>query len=295
MRISSWFGEKLILIFTLSLGFHILPVSALNILLTNDDGVSSSGLAKVKHELEKKGHRIFVVAPSAQQSGSGMKITLGPISAKEIKENVWSISGTPADAVTIGLDSIYQFEKIDLVISGPNFGQNLGSTAYLSGTVGAAMTASSLGIPAIAVSVGIDLSEIKGKPVRFKSTEQLFGQVSSFLKEFLIIYENRVKEILPPNVSLNLNYPLLDKDDIKGVKVVKLAGQGGFEISRGSLVRGKSEINIKARVNESEENNDISEFNKGYITVTPLSLDWNASDQVFNSVNQRLNYFGNKF
>jgi len=129
----------------------------MHILLTNDDGIGSPGLAAVYKYLTPT-WEVTVVAPASDQSGVGRsRSDLSYERADEITidDHKWGyvVDGTPADCVAVGLRHIPEAEEIDLVVSGANNGPNVGS--YIlghSGTVGAAVEAAFLGTPAVAVS-----------------------------------------------------------------------------------------------------------------------------------------------
>jgi len=129
----------------------------MHLLLTNDDGIDSPGLAAVYDHLTPM-WEVTVVAPAGDQSGVGRsRSDLSYERADEItiSDHEWGyvVDGTPADCVAVGLRHIPESEEIDLVVSGANNGPNVGS--YIlghSGTVGAAVEAAFLGTPAVAVS-----------------------------------------------------------------------------------------------------------------------------------------------
>ncbi|MFQ3476649.1 5'/3'-nucleotidase SurE [Halonotius sp. F2-221B] len=129
----------------------------MHLLLTNDDGIESPGLAAVYEHLTPT-WEVTVVAPASDQSGVGRsRSDLSYERADEITidDHEWGyvVDGTPADCVAVGLRHIPEAEQIDLVVSGANNGPNVGS--YIlghSGTVGAAVEAAFLGTPAVAVS-----------------------------------------------------------------------------------------------------------------------------------------------
>ena len=139
--------------------------ASMRILITNDDGVNSSGIMAAKKAVEGLG-KIDVVAPATQQSGIGHALTLfEPIRVTSTNlldgSEAFSVSGTPTDAVIIGIYEITE-EKPDLVISGINIGENLGkSELTTSGTIGAAMEAAVHGIPSISVSLQVSRGDIK--------------------------------------------------------------------------------------------------------------------------------------
>lgn len=132
------------------------------ILLTNDDGILSPGLWAAAASLSRLGF-VTVTAPRDQASGMGRSLpntSDGIIEEKRVQVNgqewtVYSIGGSPAQTVLYGTLEIMKF-KPDLVVSGINYGENIGSGVTVSGTVGAALEAASLDIPAMAVSLEAD-------------------------------------------------------------------------------------------------------------------------------------------
>ena len=129
------------------------------ILLTNDDGILSPGLWSAAAALEQIGY-VHVVAPREQSSGTGRSMpntSDGIIEPQQVKVNgrewtVYAVGGTPAQAVQHGVFEIVP-QKPNLIVSGINYGENLGLGITVSGTVGAAMEGAAMGIPALAVSL----------------------------------------------------------------------------------------------------------------------------------------------
>ena len=134
-------------------------------LISNDDGITASGILAAKKAVEKLCDT-YVVAPELQQSGIGHALTLyEPLRVNEytLKDGSlgYGVSGTPTDAVTIALFDILD-EKPDIMISGINTGFNLGKAELTtSGTLGAAIEAASFGIPTIAISQEVVRDDIK--------------------------------------------------------------------------------------------------------------------------------------
>ena len=126
----------------------------MKILLTNDDGIESEGLNVLVKVLRCTGHRVFVIAPDANRSGISHALSVfnSAIKLYPKEEDTWSFSGTPADCVIAGLKGKF-FDVPDLVLSGINQGENLGTDIIYSGTAGAARQASLMGIPGIALSL----------------------------------------------------------------------------------------------------------------------------------------------
>ncbi len=131
----------------------------MNILISNDDGVYADGILAAKQAVEDLGN-VVVVAPDTNNSSVGRRLSLFKhlkLESCQLKDgsNAYSVSGTPADAVIVGIDYVMD-EKPDLVITGINHGVNMSCDITSSGTVCAAFEAVSMGIPAIAVSLFID-------------------------------------------------------------------------------------------------------------------------------------------
>jgi 5'-nucleotidase len=132
----------------------------MKILLTNDDGIYSPSLRALFDRLSQE-HDVWIVAPHRERSGSSHAITLNkPIRVDKKDERVFACEGTPVDCVvlvSLGLVEV----TVDMVISGPNFGANLGTDIIYSGTSAAARQAALMGIPAVAASLyenGSDIS-----------------------------------------------------------------------------------------------------------------------------------------
>ena len=132
----------------------------MNILLTNDDGISSEGIQKLAQALRSKGkYRIMIIAPDSNRSGVSHAVSLlnAPVKMIELGEDTWSCSGYPADCVIVARLGMIPVMP-DLVLSGINRGENLGTDLIYSGTAAAARQASLAGIPAVALSLaGRDL------------------------------------------------------------------------------------------------------------------------------------------
>lgn len=132
------------------------------ILLTNDDGIRSPGLWAAAASLSELGF-VTVTAPREQSSGMGRSLpntSDGTIQLEQVQVNgqewsVYAVGGSPAQSVLHGVLEVLKF-KPDLVVSGINYGENVASGITISGTVGAALEAASLGIPAMAVSLEAD-------------------------------------------------------------------------------------------------------------------------------------------
>lgn len=236
----------------------------MNILITNDDGIQADGIVELAKAIKEIAN-VYVVAPDVQRSATGHAITIhDPIMIKEeyIGEGIkaYSISGTPADCVKVGIEAIFKDIEIDLVLSGINNGANLGTDVIYSGTVSAAIEGLIQNKPAIAVSY--DAYEISKYDYQ-KASRYVVNLVKN-TQEMMHIFDDCI---------LNVNIP---NKDIKGFKVTKL-GIRKYEndIEERQSPYGKRYVWIGGKVKklDQEENSDINATEEGYISITPINID----------------------
>ena len=247
--------------------------ASMTILITNDDGVNSSGIIAAKKSAEKLGQTL-VVAPATQQSGIGHALTLfEPIRVTATTMNDGSeahmVSGTPTDAVIIGIFQIADV-KPDLVISGINIGENLGkSELTTSGTIGAAMEAAVHGIPALSVSMQVTRGDIKFHDghvdLDFSHAQKMTERVARMI----------LKKGLPEGVDfLNLNIPSHPESD--RIQLTRL-GERMYRVHITERLdpRGKPYYWIDGdSVEDDDEGTDVHTLKRERCaTLTPISLD----------------------
>jgi len=117
------------------------------ILVTNDDGIYSEGLRKLAAALRDVGD-VLVVAPDREQSAASHALTLNrPLRLLQLEANEWIVDGTPSDCVNLAVLKLMKEERPDVVVSGINFGPNLGDDVTYSGTISAAFEGALLNIP----------------------------------------------------------------------------------------------------------------------------------------------------
>lgn len=258
----------------------------LHILLTNDDGYHAAGIEALDGALREAGFRVSVAAPRDQQSGASMRVSIGSITVEPVADHAWAVGGTPADAVAWALNTVLRDDPPDLVVSGANFGQNLGGNTNLSGTVGAAIMATQLGVPALAISVGIDLAERGAAPERFPSTTAAFPRAAQFVVDLiheLVRTSPPGQALLPPHRLLNVNYPALPANAIKGVRTTRVGHVGGFNaayLADASPPGVRIELHHAATPDPDVPGGDAEMFAAGYITISILdaSLDAGAAE-----------------
>ena len=123
------------------------------VLLTNDDGIDAPGLAVLEQVAAELAREVWIVAPAHDQSGTSHSISLhSPLRVARLGDRRFAVVGTPGDCTVLAARHLMREDPPDLVLSGINRGANLGIETVFSGTVGAAMTAMLLGLPAIALS-----------------------------------------------------------------------------------------------------------------------------------------------
>ncbi len=245
----------------------------MRILITNDDGVNSSGIIAAKNAVNELGD-INIVAPATQQSGIGHALTLfEPIrvtsSIMRDGSKAYSVSGTPTDAVIIGIYEIMK-ERPDLLISGINIGENLGMAELTtSGTVGAAMEAVVHGVPAISISLQVTQDDIKFHDghvdLDFEFAQKVLRKVSNKI----------LKKGLPNGVDfLNVNIP--SHPETHKIKLTRLGRKMySIHIQKRLDPRGREYYWIDGDPSGvDEEGTDVFALrNDRCPTITPLSLD----------------------
>ena len=238
----------------------------MNILLTNDDGIHSEGINALFSILSEK-HNVFIIAPDEEKSGCSTAVSFKKnLEIVNIAENIFAVQGFTADCVNIGLRGDI-IPKVDLVVSGINHGPNLGDDIYFSGTVGGARVAYIYGISGISFSLNC------------KGESRFFTDASKFLSKYIedvkLFSGNECR-------FLNINYPDLPADEIIGIKYSSLGRRKYNDTYKVTSMENKK-INLQFRPeigSFKNENTDITELEKGYITITPLTLDCTDYDSI---------------
>jgi 5'-nucleotidase len=228
------------------------------ILLTNDDGIHSAGLQALAAHLQSYG-RVVVVAPDRERSAIGHALTLhAPLRAEEIRKDHWAVSGTPTDAVSLAIGGLLK-EKPDLVISGINKGGNMGDDLTYSGTVAAAMEATLMGVPAIAIS----LSAQSFKYDDFANAAKVAKQLAATVLE----------HGLPSDTFLNINVPHQKPLGIQLTRQGKRIYEDAVVENRDPRGRSYFWLGAGELGFQNLEGTDFHAVQHGYVSVTPLHLD----------------------
>ncbi|MBU1221756.1 5'/3'-nucleotidase SurE [Myxococcota bacterium] len=228
----------------------------MKILLTNDDGITSTHLQILSDTLVDNGFELTVVAPDSEMSAVSHSISLrNPVRMRKIDDQKYAVSGTPADCTYMGMFHIME-KKPDLVISGINNGYNLGLDVYYSGTVAGAMEGVLRGIPGISASIDRKVSELW--------IRNFSQKISDFAKELL---KSNRKPIL-----YNLNCPPVDK-----INGFMFTGIGYRHYKDEVLVKhdpkGVEYYWLGGPVSKGYDNLEDGErraLEDGYVSVTPM-------------------------
>lgn len=229
------------------------------ILLTNDDGYDAPGLVAVAGELREIG-RTIICAPERDKSAVSQALTMDrPLRVRKVKDDLFTIDGTPTDCVTIGIGKV--LAKVpDLVVSGINPGGNLGDDISYSGTVSAAIEGTMHGVCSIAISLAGE------PPFCFDTAAQFAANLAKAV----------LAKGLPKDTLLNVNVPNIGPDDIKGVRFTR-QGRRKYEgaIKETSDPWGRKHYWIGGGTPLWEKGNDTDAdaVLSGLISVTPLHLD----------------------
>jgi 5'-nucleotidase len=239
----------------------------MRILLTNDDGVNASGLKLLERIARLFSDDIWIVAPTEEQSGAGHSLTLSrPVRLRKLGERRYCVTGTPTDAVMMAVAHLMKDTPPDLVLSGVNRGANLGEDVTYSGTVSAAMEGALAGIPSIALSQNY-AREGMGDTVPFAAAEAWAERVLRPL----------IDTPMAPRTLVNVNFPALAPDAVKGVRVVRqgIRDYGRLRIDKRTDTRGYDYywFGLRPVLHTPGHVTDLEAIADGYVTVTPLHLD----------------------
>ena len=224
------------------------------IFLTNDDGFKSEGFHFLKIICKQISKNIWSFAPKENQSAKSQAITINKnINVKMVKNKEYIVTGTPSDCVILGLEKLKKKHKNNmLLISGINEGVNLGYDLLYSGTVAAAREGALNGIKSAAISI-----DNKNKKAIWSGLEHYAPKILNFY----------IKSKLLNNFFLNINFPNMEKKNIKGIKIVRLGERkpGKLKKINKNYYTMPSQRNI---LKTAKPNEDEYELRKGFITIT---------------------------
>ena len=245
----------------------------MRILISNDDGYQADGIIRLAKSLGEIAE-VIVVAPSENKSAASSSLTIGkPLKPIQIDKNIYSIEATPTDCVHLALCGFIK-ESIDLVVTGINFGANLGDDVIYSGTVAGAIEGRFLGLPSIAMSLA--------------SWECNHFNTAGNIAKILV---NQIdKAPISNNTIMNVNVPDVPMSEILGIKSTRL---GSRHKSAPSIQDSKDPslywIGENGKEADNAEGTDFHAVSNNYVSVTPLQID----STKFSEVRQLSNWLEN--
>lgn len=236
----------------------------MKILVSNDDGYQSLGIKTLIEHLSKQ-HQVVVVAPSENKSAASSSLTLNkPLKPIQVADNIYHIDATPSDCVHLALCGFLQ-ETIDLVVTGINFGANLGDDVIYSGTVAGAIEGRFLGLPSLAIS----LASWEGK--HFETAAQVATKLINQIQHAQ----------LSNDTVLNVNVPDVPLKDIQGFQTTRLGKRHASE----PATPDKDNPDVFwIGDNGAEADNgvgtDFHAIANNYVSVTPLQIDLTKYNEI---------------
>lgn len=236
------------------------------ILITNDDGIDSKGIKLLAEIMKKYGH-VTVVAPAEAQSGKSAGLSLHiPLYLKKTYEDkdvtYFSFTGTPVDCVKIAMNECYDKEhRPDILMSGINHGSNCSVAALYSGTLGACVEGTLYGVPSMGFSI---------------TTHEKDPDFGPILKYGDGIIEKFLNYRLDKNVYLNVNFPAVKAEEVKGIKLGR-RGEGRWvrEFDTFTNENGEKYFVMAGHFedNESDDRGDHIITGNNYISIVPHTID----------------------
>ena len=236
----------------------------MRILISNDDGYQAKGIKQLSKSLSEIAD-IIVVAPSENKSAASSSLTLGkPLKPIQIEKNIYAIDATPSDCVHLALCGFIK-ESIDLVVTGINFGANLGDDIIYSGTVAGAIEGRFLGLPSVAMSLAS--WDCKYFETAGEIAKKLVNQIA--------------KAPLSHNTIINVNVPDVPLNDIQGIKSTRLGNRHKSEHS----IQDEKDLSLywigeNGKEADNGEGTDFHAISNNFVSVTPLQIDLTKYSEV---------------
>jgi len=248
----------------------------MRILISNDDGYKAKGIKQLTKSLSEIAE-VIVVAPSDNRSAASSSLTLGkPLKPIQIEKNIYAIDATPTDCVHLALCGFIK-ESIDLVVTGINFGANLGDDTIYSGTVAGAIEGRFLGLPSIAMSLA--------------SWECNHFETAGKIAKILVTQID--KSALSYNTIINVNVPDIPFSEIQGIKSTCLGSRHKSEPSiKDKEDRSLYWIGENGKEADNSEGTDFHAISNNFVSVTPLQIDTTKHSEIkhVNAWLQKIDY-----
>lgn len=215
--------------------------------------------------MRRLGH-VTVVVPNEERSADSHSLTLHkPIRVRKIAPDVYTINGSPADCVRLGILEIMS-ERVDLCVSGINNGLNLGEDVVYSGTVAAAMEATLLNVPSIA------FSQSRGEALGYAAGARFAQRMARMV----------LRHGLPSGICLNVNFPEPDKSYLPALAVRLGRRIYSKDVTKRADPRGQQYYWMagKTVTGYNTKGTDVAALARGHITLTPLRIDNTDSSMI---------------
>ena len=238
----------------------------MRILVSNDDGYFSPGIALLAERLSTLGE-VTVVAPERDRSGASNSLTLDrPLTVRRAPNGFFSVNGTPTDCVHIAVTGLLDFTP-DVVVSGINLGANMGDDTIYSGTVAAAVEGYLLGIPSLALSL----------------TSRTGEHFQSAIGVALQLVERLRRAPFGEPVLLNVNVPDVEPAALAGIEVTRLGKRHKAEpVVKMQTPRGETAywIGPAGGAADAGPGTDFHAVEHRRVSVTPLRMDLTHGGQL---------------
>jgi 5'-nucleotidase len=233
------------------------------ILISNDDGIDAPGIKVLEKIARELTDDVWIVAPEMEQSGASHSLTTRrPLRLNEIEPRRYAVDGTPTDCVLLAVKKLLRDHLPDLVLSGINGGSNVGEDLTYSGTVAAAIEATLLGIPAMALSQ--DFRD--GDPVPWANAQKFGPEVLHRL----------LKLPWPQTTLFNINFPPVLPEKVSGFAVTTQGKRAiADNLTEGVDPRGRPYywIGPVREAGGAEPGSDVCALLDNKVSITPIYLD----------------------
>jgi 5'-nucleotidase len=240
-----------------------IDLAAARILVSNDDGINSPGIRLLARIARALSPDVWVVAPEQEQSGASHSLTTRrPLRLNELGDRRYAVDGTPTDCVLLAIKRLLREHPPNLVLSGINGGSNVGEDLTYSGTVAAAMEATLLGIPAIALSQ--DFRD--GEEIPWETGE-------AFAPEAI---RRLLRLPWPEHTLFNINFPAVPTDEAAGFAVTSQGKRAiADNLTEGRDPRGRPYywIGPIREIGKVEPGTDVAALSENKVSITPIYLD----------------------
>lgn len=241
-----------------------LDLAHARILISNDDGIEAPGLKLLTRIARTLCRDVWVVAPEQEQSGASHSLTLHrPLRIRRLSSRRFAVDGTPTDCVLLAVNSILRDKQPTLMLSGINAGGNMGEDVTYSGTVAAAMEATLLNVPAIALSQHVaDGGTLKWQTAALYTPK---------------IIRRLTAAPWPRNTLINVNFPDVPPEKVTGLAATAQGRRKiGDQLIERDDPRGRAYYWIGPQREEARatrKGTDVHEVAEGKVALTPIFLD----------------------